>query len=73
EVVRRALGESLDEYGDKMEALGSKIRRLGSVLGEEIKGMVIGSFEGVIRMIAGLVGGMMGVGKGLGVVGGGGL
>lgn len=73
QVLTRALGQSLDEYGDKMDALATKIRTFGTVFGQQIKGMLIASFQGLIPIIAGLVPAIMAVANALGVVAGGAL
>lgn len=73
QVLTRALGQSLDEYGDKMDRLATKIRTFGTVFGQQIKGMLIASFQGLIPIIAGLVPAIMAVANALGVVAGGAL
>lgn len=67
------MGVALDEYGDKMDALATKIRTFGTVFGQQIKGMLIASFQGLIPIIAGLVPAIMAVANALGVVAGGAL
>lgn len=71
QVLTRALGDSLDEYGDKMDALATRIRTFGTVFGQQIKGVLIASFQGLIPIIAGLVPAIMAVANALGVVAGG--
>lgn len=73
QVLTKALGDSLDEYGKKMDALATKIRTLGTVFGQQIKGVLIASFQGLIPIIAGLVPAIMAVANALGVVAGGAL
>lgn len=73
QVLTRALGQSLDEYGDKMDRLATKIRTFGTVFGQQIKGLLIASFQGLIPIIAGLVPAIMAVANALGVVAGGAL
>ncbi|MCH1594086.1 terminase, partial [Staphylococcus epidermidis] len=73
QVLTRALGQSLDEYGDKMDRLATRIRTFGTVFGQQIKGVLIASFQGLIPIIAGLVPAIMAVANALGVVAGGAL
>lgn len=73
QVLTRALNNSLDEYGDKMDALATRIRTFGTVFGQQIKGVLIASFQGLIPIIAGLVPAIMAVANALGVVAGGAL
>ena len=37
QVLTRALSRSLDEYGDKMDRLATRIRTFGTVFGQQIK------------------------------------
>ncbi|NCA39190.1 terminase, partial [Streptococcus equi] len=71
QVLTRALNDSLDEYGDKMDQLATRIRTFGTVFGQQIKGVLIASFQGLIPIIAGLVPAIMAVANALGVVAGG--
>lgn len=71
QVLTRALSQSLDEYGDKMDRLATRIRTFGTVFGQQIKGVLIASFQGLIPIIAGLVPAIMAVANALGVVAGG--
>ena len=73
QVLTRALSQSLDEYGDKMDRLATRIRTFGTVFGQQIKGVLIASFQGLIPIIAGLVPAIMAVANALGVVVGGAL
>lgn len=73
QVLTRALNDSLDEYGDKMDRLATRIRTFGTVFGQQIKGVLIASFQGLIPIIAGLVPAIMAVANALGVVAGGAL
>lgn len=73
QVLTRALNDSLDEYGDKMDQLATRIRTFGTVFGQQIKGVLIASFQGLIPIIAGLVPAIMAVANALGVVVGGAL
>lgn len=73
QVLTRALNDSLDEYGNKMDKLATKIRTLSTVFGQHIRGVLIASFQGLIPIIAGLVPAIMAVANALGVVAGGAL
>lgn len=73
QVLTRALSQSLDEYGKKMDKLATKIRTFGTVFGQQIQGVLIASFQGLIPIIAGLVPAIMAVANALGVVAGGAL
>ena len=73
QVLTRALNDSLDEYGDKMDQLATRIRTFGTVFGQQIQGVLIASFQGLIPIIAGLVPAIMAVANALGVVAGGAL
>ena len=61
QILTRALGQSLDEYGDKMDALATKIRTFGTIFGQQIKGVMIASVQALIPVIAGLVPALMAV------------
>lgn len=71
QVLTRALGNSLDEYGDKMDALATKIRTFGTVFSQQVKGLMIASIQGLIPVIAGLVPAIMAVLNAVGVLVGG--
>lgn len=71
QVLTRALGNSLDEYGDKMDALATKIRTFGTVFSQQVKGLMIASIQGLIPVIAGLVPAIMAVLNAVGVLAGG--
>ncbi|WP_180554686.1 phage tail protein [Staphylococcus haemolyticus] len=71
QVLTKALNDSLDEYGKKMDQLATRIRTFGTVFGQQIKGVMIASFQGLIPIIAGLVPAIMAVANALGVVAGG--
>ncbi|WP_204192962.1 terminase [Staphylococcus sp. GDY8P47P] len=71
QVLTRALNDSLKEYGDKMDALATKIRTIGTVFGQHIKGVMIASIQGLIPVIAGLVPAIMAVLNAVGVLAGG--
>ncbi|MEB7451282.1 terminase [Staphylococcus chromogenes] len=64
-------GKALGEFSDKMDHLAGRIRSFGTVFGQQIKGMVIASFQALIPVIAGLVPVIMAVGNALKVVTGG--
>lgn len=71
QVLTRALGNSLDEYGDKMDALATKIRTFGTIFSQQVKGLMIASIQGLIPVIAGLVPALMAVLNAIGVLAGG--
>ncbi|MCD9070663.1 terminase [Staphylococcus chromogenes] len=64
-------GKALGEFSDKMDHLAGRIRSFGTVFGQQIKGMLIASFQALIPVIAGLVPAIMAVGNALKVVTGG--
>ncbi|MBI5972229.1 phage tail protein [Staphylococcus caledonicus] len=68
QVLTRALGQSLDEYGDKMDALATKIRTFGTIFSQHVKGLMIASIQGLIPVIAGLVPAIMAVLNAVGVL-----
>ncbi|MCE5436848.1 terminase [Staphylococcus pseudintermedius] len=71
QILTKALNKSLDEYGDKMDALATKIRTFGTVFGQQIKGVLIASFQALIPIVAGLVPALFAVLNAVGVLGGG--
>lgn len=71
QVLTRALNDSLKEYGDKMDALATKIRTFGTIFGQQVKGLMIASIQGLIPVIAGLVPALMAVLNAVGVLAGG--
>lgn len=71
QVLTKALGKSLDEYGNKMDALATKIRTFGTVFSQQVKGLMIASIQGLIPIIAGLVPALMAVLNAVGVLAGG--
>ncbi|SUM04128.1 phage tape measure protein [Staphylococcus devriesei] len=71
QVLTRALGNSLDEYGDKMDALATKIRTFGTIFSQQVRGLMIASIQGLIPVIAGLVPAIMAVLNAIGVLAGG--
>lgn len=71
QVLTKALGKSLDEYGNKMDALATKIRTFGTVFSQQVRGLMIASIQGLIPVIAGLVPALMAVLNAIGVLAGG--
>lgn len=71
QILTRALNQSLTDYGDKMDALATKIRTFGTVFSQQIKGLIIASFQALIPIIAGLVPTLMAVLNAVGVLSGG--
>ncbi|MGM7689759.1 phage tail protein [Staphylococcus felis] len=64
-------GRALGEFSDKMDHLAGRIRSFGTVFSQQIKGVLIASFQALIPIIAGLVPVIMAVGNALKVVTGG--
>ncbi|MEB8094152.1 terminase [Staphylococcus caprae] len=71
QVLTKALGNSLDEYGNKMDALATKIRTFGTIFSQQVRGLMIASIQGLIPVIAGLVPALMAVLNAVGVLAGG--
>ncbi|MDU6836802.1 MAG: terminase [Staphylococcus haemolyticus] len=71
QVLTKVLGKSLDEYGNKMDALATKIRTFGTVFSQQVRGLMIASIQGLIPVIAGLVPALMAVLNAVGVLAGG--
>ena len=71
QVLTKALGNSLDEYGNKMDALATKIRTFGTIFSQQVKGLMLASIQGLIPVIAGLVPAIMAVLNAVGVLAGG--
>ncbi|AKS69755.1 terminase [Staphylococcus schleiferi] len=71
QILTRALGASLEDYGNKMDALATKIRTFGTIFGQQIKGVMIASVQALIPVIAGLVPALFAVLNAVGVLGGG--
>lgn len=71
QVLTKALGKSLDEYGNKMDALATKIRTFGTVFSQQVRGLMIASVQGLIPVIAGLVPAIMAVLNAVGILAGG--
>lgn len=71
QVLTKALGKSLDEYGNKTDALATKIRTFGTVFSQQVRGLMIASIQGLIPVIAGLVPALMAVLNAIGVLAGG--
>ncbi|HBH9994467.1 TPA: terminase [Staphylococcus aureus] len=71
QILTKALNKSLTEYGEKMDALASKIRTFGTIFAQQVKGLMIASIQALIPVIAGLVPAIMVVLNAVGVLGGG--
>ncbi|PTH70913.1 terminase [Staphylococcus agnetis] len=71
QILTRALNQSLTDYGDKMDALATKIRTFGTVFSQQVKGLMIASVQALIPIIAGLVPALMAVLNAVGVLSGG--
>lgn len=71
QILTHALNQSLTDYGDKMDALATKIRTFGTVFSQQIKGLIIASFQALIPIIASLVPALMAVLNAVGVLSGG--
>lgn len=71
QILTKALNKSLTEYGEKMDALASKIRTFGTIFAQQVKGLMIASIQSLIPVIAGLVPAIMAVLNAVGVLGGG--
>lgn len=71
QILTKALNKSLTEYGEKMDALASKIRTFGTIFAQQVKGLMIASIQVLIPVIAGLVPAIMAVLNAVGVLGGG--
>lgn len=65
------LNRALTEYGNKMDALATKIRTFGTVFSQQVRGLMIASIQGLIPVIAGLVPAIMAVLNAVGVLAGG--
>lgn len=65
------LNNSLKDYGEKMDALATKIRTFGTIFAQQVKGLMIASIQALIPVIAGLVPAIMAVLNAVGVLGGG--
>ncbi|HHA9988936.1 terminase [Staphylococcus aureus] len=65
------LNNSLKDYGEKMDALATKIRTFGTIFAQQVKGLMIASIQALIPIIAGLVPAIMAVLNAVGVLGGG--
>lgn len=71
QILTKALNKSLTEYGEKMDALASKIRTFGTIFAQQVKGLMIASIQALIPVIAGLVPAIMAALNAVGVLGGG--
>ncbi|MCE5021381.1 terminase [Staphylococcus haemolyticus] len=65
------MNKALTEYGDKMDALATKIRTFGTIFSQQVRGLMIASIQGLIPVIAGLVPALMAVLNAVGVLAGG--
>ncbi|MDM8326707.1 terminase [Staphylococcus felis] len=64
-------GRALGEFSDKMDHLAGRIRSFGTVFSQQIKGVLIASFQALIPVVAGLIPVIMAVGNALKVTTGG--
>ncbi|EJE4550648.1 terminase [Staphylococcus pseudintermedius] len=64
-------GKALDDFSGKIDHLASRIRSFGTVFAQQIKGVLIASFQALIPVIAGLVPALFAVLNAVGVLGGG--
>lgn len=71
QILTKAMNQSLTEYGEKMDALATKIRTFGTIFAQQVKGLMIASIQALIPVIAGLVPAIMAVLNAVGVLGGG--
>ncbi|MBJ6275293.1 terminase [Staphylococcus aureus] len=71
QILTKAMNQSLTEYGEKMDALATKIRTFGTIFAQQVKGLMIASVQALIPVIAGLVPAIMAVLNAVGVLGGG--
>ncbi|WP_353422493.1 terminase [Staphylococcus delphini] len=69
--VWHAGGRALDDFSGKIDHLATRIRSFGTVFAQQIKGVLIASFQALIPVIAGLVPALFAVLNAVGVLGGG--
>ncbi|PCF81439.1 phage tail protein [Staphylococcus delphini] len=69
--VWHAGGRALDDFSSKIDHLATRIRSFGTVFGQQIKGVLIASFQALIPIIAGLVPALFAVLNAAGVLSGG--
>lgn len=71
--VWHAGGRALDDFSSKIDHLATRIRSFGTVFAQQIKGVLIASFQALITIISGLVPALFAVLNAVGVLGGGAL
>ncbi|WP_019166740.1 tail protein [Staphylococcus delphini] len=71
--VWHAGGRALDDFSSKIDHLATRIRSFGTVFAQQIKGVLIASFQALIPIISGLVPVLFAVLNAVGVLGGGAL
>ncbi|MDU0381702.1 phage tail protein [Staphylococcus pseudintermedius] len=71
--VWHAGGRALDDFSSKIDHLATRIRSFGTVFAQQIKGVLIASFQALIPIISGLVPALFAVLNAVGVLGGGAL
>ncbi|HDU1453948.1 TPA: terminase [Staphylococcus pseudintermedius] len=64
-------GRALDDFSSKIDHLATRIRSFGTVFAQQIKGVLIASFQALIPIISGLVPALFAVLNAVGVLGGG--
>ncbi|EGQ4327068.1 terminase [Staphylococcus pseudintermedius] len=69
--VWHAGGRALDDFSSKIDHLATRIRSFGTVFAQQIKGVLIASFQALIPIISGLVPALFAVLNAVGVLGGG--
>ncbi|HBB6315869.1 TPA: terminase [Staphylococcus delphini] len=69
--VWHAGGRALDDFSGKIDHLATRIRSFGTVFAQQIKGVLIASFQALIPVIAGLVPALFAVLNAVGVLSGG--
>ncbi|MEJ7542898.1 terminase, partial [Staphylococcus intermedius] len=69
--VWHAGGRALDDFSGKIDHLATRIRSFGTVFAQQIKGVLIATFQALIPVIAGLVPALFAVLNAVGVLGGG--
>ncbi|HDU1314384.1 TPA: terminase [Staphylococcus pseudintermedius] len=69
--VWHAGGRALDDFSSKIDHLATRIRSFGTVFAQQIKGVLIASFQALIPVIAGLVPALFAVLNAVGVLSGG--
>lgn len=64
-------GRALDDFSSKIDHLATRIRSFGTVFSQQIKGLILASFQALIPVIAGVVPVIMAIGNAIKVVSGG--